>query len=100
MHRQRDRILKIQLTGNIDVPADCLAEVSAALPEHIRLTRAETGCISFNVTPSPDVAGRFDIAEVFTDRAAFDAHQVRTKASDWAKLTKDIPRQYQIEEVV
>ena len=90
---------KIQLIGHIDVPADRLAEVSIALLEHIRLTRAETGCISFDVSPSPDVAGRFEVAEVFTDRATFDAHQVRTRASEWAKVTKDIPRQYQIEEV-
>ncbi len=91
--------MKIQLIGYIDVPTDRLAEVGAALPEHIRLTHAETGCISFNVTPSPNVAGRFDVAEVFVDRASFDAHQERTRTSNWAKVTKDIPRQYRIEEV-
>jgi len=91
--------MKIQLTGYIDVPADRLAEVSAALPEHIRLTRAETGCISFNVTPSPDVAGQYDVSEVFSDSAAFEAHQIRTRASHWAGVTKGIPRQYRIAEV-
>ncbi|HGG05717.1 MAG TPA: antibiotic biosynthesis monooxygenase [Aliiroseovarius sp.] len=91
--------MKIQLTGYIDVPADRLTKVSAALPEHIRLTRAETGCISFDVTPSPDVAGRFDVSEVFADRSSFDAHQKRAGATNWAKVTKDIPRQYQIVEI-
>lgn len=91
--------MKIQLTGYIDVPADCLAEVSAALPEHIRLTRAETGCISFDVTPSPEVAGRFEVTEVFADRNSFDAHQQRAGMTNWAKLTKDISRHYQIVEI-
>ncbi len=91
--------MKIQLTGYIDVPADRLALVSAALPEHIRLTRAETGCISFDVTPSSEVDGRFDVAEVFADRNSFDAHQKRAGATNWAKVTKGIPRHYQIVEI-
>ncbi len=91
--------MKIQLTGYIDVPADRLDQVSAALPEHIRLTCAETGCISFDVTPSPEVAGRFDVAEVFADRNSFDAHQQRAGATNWAKVTKGITRHYQIVEI-
>ncbi|WP_457645572.1 putative quinol monooxygenase [Profundibacter sp.] len=91
--------MKIRLTGYIDVPADRLDQVKAALPEHIRLTRAEMGCISFDVTPSPEVPGRFKVTEVFTDRNSFDAHQQRAGATDWAKVTKGIPRHYQIVEL-
>ena len=58
---------EITLTGHIDVPADRLAAVTDALPTHIKLTLDEPGCLSFSVTPCPDVAGRFLVAERFVD---------------------------------
>ncbi|GAA6179113.1 putative quinol monooxygenase [Shimia sp. NS0008-38b] len=89
----------VRLTGHIDVPADRMAAVSAALPLHIALTHEEPGCLSFEVTKDPMTAGRFLVAELFVDRAAFDAHQTRTKASEWATITAGIPRAYNIEEI-
>jgi quinol monooxygenase YgiN len=89
----------IKLTGYIDIPADRLDAVTDALPAHIALTRAEPGCLSFEVTPDSDHPGRFSVAELFTDRAAFEAHQARAGASPWAEVTAGIPRHYQIEEV-
>lgn len=88
--------MTIILTGHIDVPADRLDAVSAALPEHIRLTRAEPGCLAFDVTPDPDHPGRFRVSERFADQAAFEAHQTRARASDWARMTAGIPRNYEI----
>ncbi|MBE1293473.1 MAG: antibiotic biosynthesis monooxygenase [Rhodobacteraceae bacterium] len=89
----------IKLTGYIDVPADRVEAISKALPRHVALTRAETGCLSFDVTPDISVPGRFQVAELFTDQKAFDAHQTRTKSSEWATVTADIPRTYQIEDL-
>jgi len=91
-----DRAMKIRLTGFISVPADRLDIVRAALPDHIRLTLAEPGCVSFDVTEDPDVPGRFNVAEIFADRVSFDAHQSRMKSSPWAKVTAGIAREYQI----
>ncbi len=88
----------IELTGYIDVPAARLEAITAALPRHIALTRAEPGCLSFEVTPDPTHPGRFTVAERFTDRTAFDAHQARTRASAWAEVTQGIPRHYQVTE--
>ncbi len=88
---------QVQLNGHIDVPADRMKAVAAALPQHIALTRSEEGCISFNVTPSDTVNGRFIVSETFADQAAFDAHQTRTKNSPWAEITQGIPREYVIE---
>ena len=88
---------KVHLKGYIDVPDERLAAVKEALPTHIELTRAETGCVSFSVEACPDVNGRFLVAETFMDQQAFDAHQNRTKASVWAEISKDIPREYSIE---
>jgi len=91
--------MKIRLTGYIQVPEDRLSDVRAGLVDHIRLTLQEPGCISFEVTENPDIPGRFDVAETFTDKTAFDVHQARTKASLWAKITAGIPRDYEITEV-
>lgn len=88
----------IRLTGHIDVPQARRAAVAAALPEHIRLSRAEPGCRSFDVTPDPDVAGRWQVAESFDDRAAFDAHQARTGASAWGRIAAGLARQYTLAE--
>ena len=90
---------RIRLTGHIDVPADRLPAVTAALPEHIRLTRAEAGCLSFQVVPDSLHSGRFLVDELFVDRDAFEAHQARAKTSDWAQVTKGIPRHYEISNV-
>ena len=87
---------KVSLKGHIDVPADRLADVAAALPAHIVATHAEAGCISFEVVPCDRVSGRFLVSEVFTNQAAFDAHQTRTKASPWAEITTGILREYKI----
>ena len=69
--------------------------VSKALPEHIRLTLAEPGCLRFEVTETEDPLV-WRVSEAFTDAAAFEAHQTRAASSDWARLTKDIARDYQI----
>jgi quinol monooxygenase YgiN len=87
---------KVYLTGHIDVPADRMQSVLAALPEHISRTRAEVGNISFDVTPCAQVTGRLLVSESFVDQAAFDFHQARTKASAWAAVTKGIARAYRI----
>ncbi|MGV8936286.1 MAG: putative quinol monooxygenase [Allorhizobium sp.] len=87
---------KIHLTGHIDVPRDRLRAVAEALPQHIALTRAEPGCISFTVSPSETVEGRFMVAEVFVNQTAFDAHQQRTKNSDWFRITEGLSRDYAI----
>ncbi len=90
---------KIHLQGHIDVPSDRMKAVTTAVVDHISLTRSEAGCISFEVTPSPDVNGRFLVNEVFINQAAFDHHQARAKASPWAEISKGLPREYTITEI-
>lgn len=87
---------KVRLEGYMDVPHARIAAVVAALPAHIALTRAEPGCLAFAVEQSDIEAGRFVVSELFTDQAAFDAHQTRAQASDWATVTKGLPRHYTI----
>ncbi|UWP90334.1 putative quinol monooxygenase [Aliiroseovarius crassostreae] len=90
--------IQISLTGYLDVPEDRLAAVTAALPAHIALTRAEPGCLAFDVSMDEDIPGRFTVTERFSSRADFEAHQQRMRASPWAEITAGIPRHYQITE--
>ena len=87
---------KVFLDGYLEVPPDRAAAVTRALPDHIALTRAEPGCLAFDVTVASDDPGRFLVSEIFTDRAAFDAHQARAKASAWAEITTGLRRHYTI----
>jgi quinol monooxygenase YgiN len=70
--------------------------VAALLPEHIRLTRAEPGCLRFEVWRSHADPCRFAVSESFRDRAAFTAHQARAADTIWARATKGVPRDYVI----
>ena len=86
----------ITLTGRlICTDAQQQATVLALLPEHIRLTLQEPGCLWFRVTQSADPM-IWQVDEAFTDQTAFDAHQTRTKASLWAQQTADVARDFQI----
>ena len=72
------------------------ATVRAYLPDHVLLTLAEPGCLKFEVheTVNPLI---WQVDESFADQPAFDAHQARTRASEWHKATARIARAFQIE---
>ncbi|MEQ3626451.1 MAG: putative quinol monooxygenase [Celeribacter sp.] len=85
----------IRLTGTLTCPTpEDIALVKRHLPEHIRLTRAEPGCLSFEVSARADAPSLYDVSELFRDEAAFDAHQTRTRASDWFHATAHLPRDF------
>ena len=86
----------VTLTGFLrcDTPEQA-ARVRSALPNHIRLTRAEPNCISFDVTATNDPLV-WKVAEQFVDADAFKAHQARAAASPWAKQSEGIARDYTI----
>ncbi len=88
--------MTVTLNGFIQVPEARLDVVRTALVEHIKLTRAEPGCVRFEVVASPAELGRFDVSEEFLDKAAFEAHQARVKSSEWGRITQGIPRDYEI----
>lgn len=72
-----------------------LARVIQGVQTHIDLTRAEAGCLAFDMVQSDDPMV-WTVSERFTDAAAFEAHQTRAGTSEWAELTKGIARDYQI----
>jgi quinol monooxygenase YgiN len=88
----------IRLAGRVICPDAASAErLARLLPEHIRLTREEPACLSFEVTPTDDPLV-WRVEERFTSRAGLAAHQGRAAASGFAAATAEIVRDYQITE--
>lgn len=84
----------IELTGLLLCENTAQAEVVRRhLPRHVELTRAEEGCLRFEVAESEDPLV-WTVAELFADQTAFDAHQARVRASEWGRATTAIPRDY------
>jgi quinol monooxygenase YgiN len=89
----------IRLRGQLRCMTDAeAAAVRAHVHDHIRLTRAEPACLSFDITETDDPLV-FEVMEAFRDRAGFDAHQARTRESPWFTATRGILRDFRIEEV-
>jgi quinol monooxygenase YgiN len=84
----------IRVSGTLACPPGEAEALRAALPAHIRLSRAEPGCLSFDVTETAPCV--FTLDESFADRAAFDAHQARTRASVWWRITAHLPRDFTV----
>lgn len=90
---------RIRLSGNLVCATEEEAKrVREHLPEHTLLTRAEPGCIAFDVAPTDDPL-TWSVNEQFEDRDAFDAHQERVKSSEWGRATIGIERRYSIDEL-
>lgn len=87
---------KVVLSGYILVPPEDLAAVQQELLIHKALTRAEAGCLVFEVTQNGDNPLCFDVYEEFVDAAAFNFHQQRVKASQWGTVTQAVERHYQV----
>ena len=88
----------IRVTGQLicATPQDA-AIVTALLPEHIRLSRAEPGCLTFNVDPTDDPLV-WQLDESFADKAAFKAHGDRMRSSAWFTATAGLARNFQVRE--
>lgn len=86
----------IYLSGQLTCTTlEDLEAVLFYLPDHIRLSRAEPGCLRFDVVQTDDPL-IWQVDEVFVDQAAFDAHQTRTKVSLWYTATAQIARSFQM----
>jgi len=78
------------LAGHIDVPPKRRTIIKEALPRHIKLSRREAGCLRFDITEDPQLAGRYHLVEVFKHKAAFETHKKRSAASDWSEAAQGI----------
>ncbi|MEE9426579.1 MAG: antibiotic biosynthesis monooxygenase family protein [Paracoccaceae bacterium] len=80
------------INGTITCAPEELDMFLEAVTEHISLTRAEPGNISFDIKQSIPGSCKFLVSEQFNDQVAFEVHTVRTRASPWWNKTKHIPR--------
>jgi quinol monooxygenase YgiN len=88
---------EIYLRGLLMCATEEQAEVvSLYLPDHIKLTRAEAGCISFAVAKTRDPLV-WSVEERFEDQRVFELHQRRVAGSEWGRATAGIERRYSIE---
>ena len=89
----------IRLRGQLICMTDDEAHaVRTHLPAHLALTRAEAGCLTFDIDPTDDPMV-WEVMEAFRDRASFDAHQTRTRSSEWFAATRGILRDFKMEEI-
>ncbi|TNM67265.1 antibiotic biosynthesis monooxygenase [Streptomyces sp. NP160] len=88
---------EVRLTGQLVCrTADDVRLVTELLPQHVRLSRAEPGCLSFDVGLTDD--GRtWQVDELFDSPEAFRAHQVRVRGSAWGRATAHLERRYVLE---
>ena len=86
----------VYLSGYMDVPEADLKSVKRALPTHIRLSRQEADCRYFRVWQDDIAPTRFHVIECFNSQIAFHRHQARMKTSEWALVTKNASRHYDI----
>jgi len=66
------------------------------LPRYVGLTRAEPGCLEFEVLPVADSL-TWKVRERFIGEAAFRAHQQRVASSAWGRATAGIERRYEVQ---
>ena len=87
--------MAVILEGYIRVPHKELETIKNHLSEHVENTLNEVGCLAFDVKQDDSDECVFRVFEKFIDRDAFHAHQVRAKASDWARVTENVERVYE-----
>nr|WP_196260962.1 antibiotic biosynthesis monooxygenase [Pelagibacterium limicola] len=94
--RSHNKMGAVHLVGDLHCASREEAEiVQKFLPEHVRLTVSEPGCLSFQVVQTEDPL-IWRVEERFIDKLAFEAHQARTRASAWGVATASIRREYEI----
>lgn len=88
------------LTGRlICQDAGQMMTVLSLLPDHIRLSREEPGCLRFELWQDEDPLV-WHLSELFVDADAFAAHGARTKDSAWGRESGGIGRDFQRHDVI
>ncbi|SKB02554.1 Antibiotic biosynthesis monooxygenase [Agreia bicolorata] len=87
----------VRLTGQLVCETlEQVRVVEENLPLHTELSRAEPGCISFEVARTHDPLV-WQVDELFQDAESFAAHQRRVADSEWGRATAGIERRYQVD---
>ncbi|MFV0384027.1 GNAT family N-acetyltransferase [Paracoccus sp. (in: a-proteobacteria)] len=90
----------IALSGRL-ICADAAQMMTALslLPDHMELSRAEAGCLRFDLWQDEDPLV-WNLTELVADAQAFAAHQSRTTDSVWGRDSAGMARDFQRREVM
>lgn len=82
----------VTCSGYFDIPLDGFDAVLLAYQTHVGLSRKEPGNLAYDYRLDEEVPGRVHVYEVYIDEAAFDAHLVRTRDTDWPAISQHVIR--------
>ncbi|RWB01820.1 MAG: antibiotic biosynthesis monooxygenase [Mesorhizobium sp.] len=71
------------IIGTIRLPPNKLEEAKPAMERMVSGSRAESGCIQYSYAQDVFDAGLIRVTEVWSDRAALDAHFASPHIADW-----------------
>ena len=71
------------IIGTIRLPAGRLDEARPAMEKMVSASRAEPGCLEYSYAEDVFDAGLIRVTEVWTDRAALEAHFGAPHLADW-----------------
>lgn len=86
----------VWLSGWMDVAKADLGNIKRALPTHIRLSHQEKDCSFFRVWQDREHPQKFHVVESFKSSQAYHRHQARMKNSEWALVSRNAERHYDI----
>ncbi|MOA03415.1 putative monooxygenase [compost metagenome] len=82
--------MTIYLIARVQAKAEHRAEVEAELRRMVAATRAEPGCLRYDLFADQDGGAGFSLFEAYADQAAVDAHRAsahyqafRGRIGDW-----------------
>lgn len=88
--------MPVVVSGTLTATGADIERARALIPEHIALSRAEPGCLKFELHEDPETPGLWRLDELFADEAAFRRHQQRTRASRWGQESTRMARDFTI----
>ncbi len=91
--------MPVSVTGTLTATGTDIETARRLIPDHVARSRAEPGCLRFNLTEDADQPGLWRLDELFADRAGFEAHQRRTRASLWGQESGAMVRDFTILDV-
>jgi quinol monooxygenase YgiN len=86
--------------ATVEAKPDAISHVEAALRRMILPTRAETGCVRYELFGSEEMAGTFHLLETYADDAALASHHASAHFAELvASLADKLARDIRIERI-
>jgi len=93
---ERGELNTVWVSGIMKVSKADFENIKQALPNHIRLSREEPGCVVFKVWQDEAWPRKFHVLESFESPEAFQKHQERIMNSEWGLVSRNAVRDYDI----